>query len=344
VTVTDQALFARKHLEVLFRFTASRIVVAAVKLGVFDALSAVGEADPETLAQSIGADADATARLLVVLEHFRLVSCSAGCYVNMPVTEDYLVSSSPEYWRGVIAGAELFAPFWMHLDVAVRHGRSVVEEVAGPGKTFWEYVYEEPRRARAFVAVMDEESRAAAEVIAAVVDWSGCAHFVELGAGPGTCSRTVQRAHRHVAVTLVDLPAVVPVIEEYLREVDPKNEAVLRGGDLFDPETIPANGDRYLLASVLHNWSREQGIKILEATLHAMPAGAELLVSELVTDENDRLGYGDLTNLNMLLYFAGREVARTEYETMLTDAGFIDIELLNLHGSRVLLRARKTSK
>jgi hypothetical protein len=344
VTITDQTLFNRKHLEALLRFTGSRIVVAGVKLGVFDALSAMGEADPETLAQSIGADADATARLLVVLEHFRLVRCCAGCYANTPVTEDYLVSSSPEYWRGVIAGAELFAPFWMHLDVAVRHGRSVVAEVAGPGKTFWEYVYEDPRRARAFITIMDEKSRAVAEMVAAGVDWSGCAHFVELGAGPGTCSRTVQRAHRHVAVTLVDLPAVVPVIEEYLREVDPKNEAVLRGGDLFAPETIPANGDRYLLASVLHNWSREQGIKILEATLDAMPAGAELLVSELVTDEDRRPGRGDLTNLNMLLYFAGREVPRTEYEMMLTDAGFIDIELLSLHGSRMLLRARKAPK
>ena len=55
-----------------------------------------------------------------------------------------------------------------------------------------------------------------------------------------------------------------------------------------------------------------------------MPAGAELLLSELVLDKDEPRGPGGSSNLNMLLYFAGRETTRTEYELMLAEAGFVD--------------------
>jgi hypothetical protein len=72
-----------------------------------------------------------------------------------------------------------------------------------------------------------------------------------------------------------------------------------------------------------------------------MPAGAELLLSERVLDKDEPRGPGGSSNLNMLLYFAGRETTRTEYELMLAEAGFVDIETVSLQRGRALLTARK---
>ncbi len=83
---------------------------------------------------------------------------------------------------------------------------------------------------------------------------------------------------------------------------------------------MPAGADVYVLAQVLHDWSDEDCVRILEACRRAAGATARLLVVEQILPEGPEPNVAKLTDLNMLVLLGGRERTRRAFEELL-DAG-----------------------
>jgi hypothetical protein len=86
--------------------------------------------------------------------------------------------------------------------------------------------------------------------------------------------------------------------------------------------TAPAGADVYLLKNVLHNWSNEESIKILNNIRNVLPPHGKILILEMILDEENHASFGKLIDLQMMVFMEeGKERTREEFESLLQQAG-----------------------
>src|SRR5262249_59945556 len=92
------------------------------------------------------------------------------------------------------------------------------------------------------------------------------------------------------------------------------------GGDFF--RAVPAGGDTYVMAFVLHNWDDARAITLLRRCRAALSDTAKLLIMETPVPPDGRPSVAKVHDLEMLIFMpGGRERALTEYTALLTSAG-----------------------
>ena len=80
-------------------------------------------------------------------------------------------------------------------------------------------------------------------------------------------------------------------------------------------ERVPAGGDAYLLSHIIHDWSEEKCLTILRNCRRAMRPDGRILIVETVLPEGDTPHQGKLQDLVMLVFQAGRSVAKTNMKS-----------------------------
>ncbi|WP_030432362.1 methyltransferase [Allokutzneria albata] len=106
-------------------------------------------------------------------------------------------------------------------------------------------------------------------------------------------------------------------------------------------ESVPANGDVYLLLRIPHDWDDAQCHAILATCAANMPEHAELLVIERPfpeTADTDSLAVP--WDVHMLCNVGGRERTASQYCALLTKAGFEVTGSHSLSLDAYVLRAR----
>jgi hypothetical protein len=115
------------------------------------------------------------------------------------------------------------------------------------------------------------------------------------------------------------------------------------GGDFFD--AVPAGGDVYTIANVLHDWDDGDATAILKAVRAAIPKHGRVLVLEHVLDAPGRSAPEQrdvhLVDLHMLVMFGARERSKQEYDALLTEAGFTESRLSGTRDWNVLESRRR---
>jgi hypothetical protein len=113
-------------------------------------------------------------------------------------------------------------------------------------------------------------------------------------------------------------------------------------GSFFD--TMPENGDLYLLKSVLHNWDDARCVQILQRCRAAMAPGGRVLVVERLMAEHIGTSAHDRavarSDLNMLVALSGRERRRDEFSAVFAEAGLTMQPDLGRAGEFTILQAR----
>lgn len=110
--------------------------------------------------------------------------------------------------------------------------------------------------------------------------------------------------------------------------------------DFFTPQ--PIQGARaYYLHSVLHDWSDDDCVKILEALQPAMKKGySTLLVNELVVPSQNAMWPVTSMDHLMLVLGAMRERTEEQWTKLLTRAGFMVLKIHRFEmGSESLIEA-----
>jgi cyclopropane fatty-acyl-phospholipid synthase-like methyltransferase len=217
----------------------------------------------------------------------------------------------------------------------VRTGRSAFAERYG---SFYEYLDREPALRTLFDEYMIARTRPYLGTIAASYDFSRFHTLVDVGGGRGHLLAAVLAGHPRLKGVLLDLDHVVPDAARALGERGVADRCRLVAGDFFDG--VPPGADAYLLASVLHNWSDEESVRILRNVRSAMSPGGTLFVLEMVLPDDDSPHPGKDMDIRMLAVFdGGMERTRQEYTTLLRAAGFRLAEVIPLPGSFALVVA-----
>jgi O-methyltransferase domain/Dimerisation domain len=310
-------------LQMAMGYSRSRIICAAARLGVADALGdevrSVGY-----LAEECEADADGLYRLLRALagigvteetapEHFRLTT------FGKPLRRDAPQSA----WPHVIFWADLLADEWSWLTDCVRAGKpaSQVRDSRIPSR--WSQVADASSIFRAVMGTAPVEDYAP---IAEAWDFSRAKVVADLAGGGGSLILAVLKLHPHVRGMLVDLQPSIDAARARFAEEDSSSRCELIAADLT--QAVPAGADVYMLKHMLHGRRDADAITILKNCRAVMPQDGSLLIVEfilpaLVSHADPELEGRLMSDLNMLAVTGGRERSEREWTTLLEAAGFI---------------------
>lgn len=295
---------------------------AAVDLGIADAL-AHGPLTVDELANAVGADADALARLLrALISRGIFRQHRDGRYDLTPLADTLRTDAEVSVAAmAQFVGAPQHREHWSHLTDAIRTARPVVPELRG--KPVFEYLADEPELAGTFNRAMTSASEVAIAAVTTGYDFRAfgpTATIVDVGGGHGRLLAAILNATPNARGVLFDLSQVVAGAPSVLEEHHVADRVRVVEGSFFD--AIPGGGDAYILKSVIHDWPDGEALRILRNVRAAAAAGKNVLPLENVIPQNNREFAGKWTDLEMLVVAGARERTAAEYRRLLGDAGF----------------------
>jgi acetylserotonin N-methyltransferase len=288
---------SNKVVELIEAFRASKAMFAAVELGIFD-----GQRP---------ADCKELGRLLDACVSLGLLEKRGDTHVNTPDADRFLRSDSPETLTGYIrySNAALY-PMWGHLEDAVREGTPRWKQTFGWDGPIFSHLFRTEGAMREFQQGMHGFGRLSSPGVVAAFDLSRFQRMVDIGGGSGHLVEAARERYPKLDAAVFDLPGVAKLYPGTI------------AGDFFTDPFPPA--DLYSLGRILHDWSEEKIRKLLSKIYIALPSGGGLLIAEKLLEPDYVSGH--MQSLNMLVVTEGRERSLAEYETLLRDAGFTQIE------------------
>ena len=315
--------------EMAMAYSRSRILCAAARLGIADALGD-DEHTTEEIAQATNTNASALYRLLRALavlgvttetspNHFRLTT------FGQPLRKDAPNSA----WPSVVFWADLLADSWSHLTECIRTGDTAFQIMQQQGiPSRWSTA---PDSNAIFRAVMG--TAPAEDYIPIVTRWDFASRhtIADLGGGGGALLAAILSVAPHLHGLLVDRPESIESAKPRFESGDLASRCKLIAADLRTEAPPPA--DTYILKHVLHGYNDDAAAELLRNCRSVMPPDARLLIIEFVLPDvvsapDPHLQPRLFSDINMLAVTGGKERSAAEWKVLLQATGFAMRQLI----------------
>ncbi len=297
--------------EIAYRFRESRILLTAYELDVFTALGSGGRT-AEQVAEGAGADPRAMDRLLNALCSMGLVKKRGATFSLPKGPAQYLVRGKAGYQAGLMHTVHLWET-WSTLTEAVRRGTCVPRPDVNDRGEAW---------LTSFIAAMHERASAQADLSVSRLDLRGISRVLDVGGGSGAFAMAFARARKQIIATVFDLPNVIPLARQYVKQAGLEGRIDFRTGDYLTDDL----GDGYdlvFLSAIVHSNSPEENSRLIRKCSDATREGGQVVVQDWVMDE-DRTSppAGAYFALNMLVgTAAGDTYTGNQIRGWMKDAG-----------------------
>ena len=311
-------------LDLLEAFRRSKVMFAAVTLGVFEALSDRAKNLTE-LTDELACSRDGLERLLDACVGLQLLTKQDGRYLNSPAAQTYLIKSSPRRMTGYIGYSNtVMWKLWAHLEDAVREGTHRWPQAYGWEGPIFSNFFNTEEAKREFLMGMHGFGMISSPQVVDAFDLSRFNHLVDLGGATGHLACAACQRYPNMRATVFDLPEAMPLAGEMIAQTSAAARVTTVGGDFFSDPLPPA--DLYAVGRILHDWSEEKVHRLLQRIVEALPDGGGLLVAEkMLTDDKTAPRWAYLQSLNMLTCTEGKERSLPEYALLLSQHGFKSI-------------------
>jgi hypothetical protein len=328
---------AIRHL--IFGGWTAQALRTMVSLDLADHL-AHGSRTVDDLAHAAAVDARSLRRLLAVLAAVGLCERTNDSTVALTPLGSLLRSDTQGSLKDV--ASFITAPWmlrvWEALPDAVRTGASVFHDVHGI--EVWEYLTANPEQGTVFDAAMTGSVEGRAAAILDTCDLSLVRTAVDVGGGQGRMLAALLAANPQMRGVLVDRPEALAAAGPLLTAAGVSDRCKLTAADFF--KAVPAGGDVYVLALILHDWPDRDALEILRVCAAAMSPGARLIIVEQVLPPGGpRNVLPALMDVNMLIMLGGQERTGDEYEALLDASGFTDTVVTTTSGPWSVVEATK---
>ena len=306
-------------------YMPSRCILTALELDIF---TAVGDgANAEQIGTKIHANARAAGMLLNALVALGLLSKSGDDYKNTPESARFFVQGSKDNHRnGLLHTANIWHR-WSTLTDAVRSGTRVPTSRD-----------DNPEWTRNFIAGMQRHAKDRAPLVVKALGTAGVRRILDLGGGSGAYSIAFAKACPDVQCEILDLPEVVPLTAEYVRQAGVSAQVSLRAGDMLQDD-FGSGYDLIMLNAICHMFSEEQNRDIFRRAHQALAPNGRLVVQDFILNpEKTGPQHAALFSLNMLVSTeAGASYSESEYTHWMKAAGFTEVCRINLPGPSSLI-------
>jgi len=287
--VTDEILkLARAYQEAC-------VLAAAADLELFEAIGAE-ELDAPEVATRIRGELRGTTILLDALAALELLTKHEDRYAVPPPLQPLLRPGGPESVLAMVQHQANCMRRWSRLAQTIRDGEP-------PERT--PSVRGEEQDTASFIEAMDVINRDAAAWLIDEIAPGPFTHLLDVGGGSGTWTIAWLAKNPTARATLFDLPHVIPLAEERLREAGLLDRVTLVAGD-FDIDPLPAGADLAWVSAIVHQNSRAENRTLLEKLHAALVPGGRILIRDIVMDASrTKPKGGALFAINMLVATAG---------------------------------------
>jgi SAM-dependent methyltransferase len=188
------------------------------------------------------------------------------------------------------------------------------------GSEAFDYLATHPRDGEIVNQAMTALGQAAAAAVPFAYDFRSVRKIVDVGGGHGLLISTILRFHPHLTGIVFDRPHVVENARAALTSAGVADRCEIAAGDFF--ESVPPDGDAYILSSIVHDWERDRAITILRNCHQAMKPDGRVLLIELVIPGPNEPHVGKIMDFVMLVLLGGQERTEQQYADLLGEAGY----------------------
>jgi len=309
-------------------FQPSRCLLTALELDLF---TAVGEgADTTHIAKQARVNPRAVGMLLNALVALGLLTKQHDEYWNTPESARFFVQGSKDNHRnGLLHTADIWHR-WSTLTDAVRSGTRVPTQSDS-----------NPEWTQNFIAGMQRNARDRAPLLVKALGTAGVRRILDLGGGSGAYSIAFAKASPDVQCEILDVPEVLPLTEEYVRQAGVSAQIRLRAGDMLDDD-FGSGYDLVMLNAICHMFSEQQNRELFQRARKALAPSGRLIVQDFILNpEKTGPTHATLFSLNMLVSTeSGASYSEPEYTDWMKAAGFSEVSRINLPGPSSLVVGR----
>jgi SAM-dependent methyltransferase len=155
------------------------------------------------------------------------------------------------------------------------------------------------------------------------VDWPSHNKVIDAGGGYGELLFRLLRQQIHLKGVLIELPSVASRISS---PADLTERVRILGHDIFVSWNEQA--DAIILARVLHDWSDNDALCILQHAHNALLSGGRIYVIEMILQHCNP--NGGLLDLNMMVITGGRERTLTDWDNLFVQCDLKRTGIINL--------------
>jgi precorrin-6B methylase 2 len=312
-------------------FQESRVLLTAVELDLF---SAVGQgATAAEVASRLQTDERASEMLMNALVALGMLQKKKGVFRNRQLAAQYFTQGSPDNLRLAMMHTAYLWERWSTLTERVRTGNSQERASGGERDRHW---------TEAFIAAMDRNVVERAPLVMKAVHTSGVRRMLDVGGGSGGYSIAFAKASPQLHAEVLDLPAVLPLTEQYIEKSGLSERVKTRAGDLQSDE-FGHDYDLVFVSAICHMLGPAENQDLFKRCFAALAIGGRIVVQDFIL-KSDKTApcRAALFALNWLVVTRnGNNYSADEYSTWLGGAGFQDIRHVLLSGSTDLMIGSK---
>ncbi|TDC99941.1 SAM-dependent methyltransferase [Saccharopolyspora terrae] len=301
----------------------------AALLGIADYL-ATGPLSVAELAHSTNVRAESLYRILRVLATkgvftenqpgvFAMTPQAEGLSKNSRIKQGVLFFTEHLKWRAV-----------GEIHHAVANGEPSFNKLFGTG--FWEYAAANPEDNDAFNRGMAALTELETAIVVDNYIWPETGTIIDLAGGHGGLLLAVLQVSPGLRGVLFDREHVLA--EHVLDVPDIAGRWETRDGDFF--AEVPS-GDVYLIKNILHDWSDDESVRILQNCANAANPGARVLAIDAAIPRGNEHNSGKLLDLIMLAMLTGRERTTDEVAALFVAAGLRVTKTIPVPGTTLTL-------
>jgi hypothetical protein len=316
-----------------------QLIYLAVKFGIPELLRD-GPRTSTDLAQQAAVHAPSLHRILRGLAVLGIVQEEANNHFSLTSKGCLLQPEHPDtlYHDALITGELL--PAWTGLLYSVQTGKPAFDMVFGSG--MFTYTAQHPELEQHFNRQMAGMTTAIANAVVETYDFAEVETVVDIGGGYGTLLTRILEVYPTIGGVLFDLPEVIASArkEVIADAIGARIKCV--PGDFF--QAVPADGDRYILQVVIHDWDDAAAVRILRNCARVMHDDSRIVLIERLLPEKAVDGPAIIQgDLNMLVLTGGRERSVQEYEKLLRTAGLEVMQILPTQLQWSIIEAKRHS-
>ncbi len=313
-------------------YQRSVVILTAARGGLFDLFLKRTYWDVPSVARRLKWTERGTQIILNALCALGYLTKSEEEYSLVPAARELFTEENFPLLKEWLIHRQRLLNRWVHLEEVLETGEPIRQ---GNKRAL-------RRNHRNFILSMAYRARETLPQLLEFIDLSKRHHLLDLGGGPGIFAIGFVQKYPELKATVFDSPETEPIAREFFEKSGVAKRLNFQPGDFLE-DNLGGPYDAALLSSILHIYSTQENIKLLQKVYRALEEGGLLAIRDFFfnTNKTNPLDAA-LFAVNMLVNTErGNVYSLNEVKEWLQEIGFRKIKKLKLQGSFRLILAEK---